>query len=138
MALEVHPVSYILIMKFFLTFIHFLIETERERGRGRERGRHRIWRRLQVLSCQHRAWSRALIHEPWDHDLSRGQTPNQLSHPGAPWIGYNFVRGQLIGEFFCVMTTLFTFTTLLYKDSGTEYSDQKTNANIRLNTQSLF
>ena len=33
--------------------------TECELGRGRERGRHRIRRRLQALSCQHRAQCRA-------------------------------------------------------------------------------
>ena len=37
-------------------------ETEREQGRGRERRRHRIWSRLQALSC-------------W--------TLNRLSHPGT-------------------------------------------------------
>ena len=31
-------------------------ETERELGRGREKGRHRIWNKLQALSCQHKAW----------------------------------------------------------------------------------
>ena len=59
-------------------------ETEREQGRGRERGRHRIWNRLQALSCQHRARRRARTHKLWDRDLSRSQTLNWLSHPGAP------------------------------------------------------
>ena len=57
-------------------------ETEYEQGWGRERGRHRIWSRLQALSCQHRARHGARTHEPWDHDPSRSQTFNQLSHPG--------------------------------------------------------
>ena len=59
-------------------------ETEHEQGRGRERGRHRIPSRLQALSCQHRARRGARTHGPRDHDLSRSQTLNRLSHPGAP------------------------------------------------------
>ena len=53
--------------KTFLTFIYFW---DRERqsmnGGGSERGRHRIWSRLQALSCQHRSWRGARIHGPWD------------------------------------------------------------------------
>ena len=30
----------------------------------------------------------AQIHEPGDHDLSRGRMLNQLSHPGAPRISF--------------------------------------------------
>ena len=59
-------------------------ETEHEQARGRERGRHRIWNRLQALSCQHRAWGRARTHGPRDHELSQSQTLNLLSHPSAP------------------------------------------------------
>ena len=59
-------------------------ETECEWERGRERGRHRIWSRLQALSCQHRAWCGARTPKLWDHDLSQGQMLNRLSHPGAP------------------------------------------------------
>ena len=66
----------------------FIIErqrdTECEQGRGRERGRHRIWSRLQALSCQHRAWCGARTHKLRDHDLSWSQKLNWLSHPGAP------------------------------------------------------
>ena len=67
----------------------FLRDSKRqsEWGRGRESGRHRIWSRLQALSCQHRVWRGARTHGPWDHDLSRSQTPNRLSHPGAPISG---------------------------------------------------
>ena len=68
-------------------FLRFIFERDRDRmrvGWGRERGRHRIWSRLQALSCQYRAWRRAWPHELWDHDLSRSQTLNRLSHPGAP------------------------------------------------------
>ena len=66
-------------------FIHFWErETERERGRGRGIQRHRIWSRLQALSCQHRARHGARTHGPWDHNLSQSQTLNQPSHPGTP------------------------------------------------------
>ena len=51
---------------------------------GSERGRHRIWNRLQALSCQHRARRGAQTHGPRDHDLSRSRPLNRLSHPGAP------------------------------------------------------
>ena len=73
---------------FFLMFI-FEREKEWERDRvqagegQRENGRHRIWNRLQALSCQHRAQGGAWIHEPRDHDLSWSQMLNWLSHPGA-------------------------------------------------------
>ena len=40
---------------FFLMCVYFW-EREHKLGRGRGRGRHRIWSRLQPLSCQHRAW----------------------------------------------------------------------------------
>ena len=71
---------------FFLNVYLFLRqrETEHEQGRGRERGRHRIWNRLQALSCQHGARRGAQTHGPWDHDLSRSRTLNRPSHPGAP------------------------------------------------------
>ena len=59
-------------------------ETEHEQGRGRETGRHRIWSRLQALSCQHRARHGAWTHKPRDHHLSQSWTLNGLSHRGAP------------------------------------------------------
>ena len=66
-------------------FTYFLRDTERAwAGEGqRERGRHRIWSRLQAVSCQHRAWCRARTHKPWVHDLSWSWTLNRLSHPSA-------------------------------------------------------
>ena len=69
---------------FFFIFLNVSLflrerETEHKQGKGRERGRHGIW-----SSCQHRAWCGAQTHEPGDHNLSQSQTPNQLSHPGAP------------------------------------------------------
>ena len=50
-------------------------------GKGRERGRHRIWSRLQALSCQHRAWCGAWTHKPylrWWPELKSEATQ-------APW-----------------------------------------------------
>ena len=85
----------IFIVLFFSSFLFLMCiyfwerahKRECERGRGRERGRHRIGSRLQALSCQHRARCRAHTHKPWDHDLSRSQMLNWLSHPGTPaWI----------------------------------------------------
>ena len=64
-------------------------ETEHEQGRGRESGRQRIWSRLQVLSCQHRAPLRAWTQEWWDHDLDQNRTLNWLSHLGTPKIFFN-------------------------------------------------
>ena len=65
----------------FLTFICFW-DREHEQGRGRERGRHRIWSRLQALSCQHRAQGGDGTHEPQDHDLSWNQESDaQLTEP---------------------------------------------------------
>ena len=43
---------------------------------GSEREGHRIWNRLQALSCQHRARRGARTHWPWDHDLSRSRPLN--------------------------------------------------------------
>ena len=59
-------------------------ETESMSGGGVERDTHRMWSRLQALSCQHRARHRARTRRLWDHDPSRSLTLNQLSHPGAP------------------------------------------------------
>ena len=57
----------------------FLRERAREGQRGRETEDPK-----QALHCQQKGGCRALTHEPWDHDLSRGQTLNQRSRPGAP------------------------------------------------------
>ena len=53
--------------------------TEKERER-----RHRIWSKLQALSCQHGARCGAQTHDLWDHDLSQSWTLNWLSHPDTP------------------------------------------------------
>ena len=83
-------------LAFYLIFCNvYFCESDRERdrdrewaGEGGERGRHRIQRRLQALSCQHRSQRGARTHEPWDHDLSWGQMLNQLTHPSAPKAAY--------------------------------------------------
>ena len=68
----------------FVCLFIFLREREREReceqGRGRERDTHRICRRLQDPSCQHRARHDAQSHHSSDHDLSQSDMPNQLNH----------------------------------------------------------
>ena len=74
---------------FFFQFLKYLFIFEKEtqstsRG-GAEREREtQILKRLQAPSCQHRARRGARTHEPPDGDLSRTQTLNRLSHPGAP------------------------------------------------------
>ena len=75
--------SLYLFKKKIFTFIYFW-EKEHKWGRGRERRRHRIRSRLQTPSCQHRAQQGAQTHKSLDHDLSRSQTLNWLSHTGAP------------------------------------------------------
>ena len=84
---------FIYLFLFFNAYL-FLRERERERQnmsrgragreRQRQRGRHSIWNRLQVLSCQHRAWRGAWTQGPRDHDLSRSRMPNRLRHLGVP------------------------------------------------------
>ena len=77
-------------------FIYFWEkETECEQGRSRERGRHRIRSRFQALSCQYRAQCRAWTHELWDHDLTRCQRLNWLSHPGTPETSFKYMRPVL-------------------------------------------
>ena len=78
--------------KFFLMLIYFWErgrQTDRQtqnacRG-GAEREGNRIQSRLQALNCQHRAWQGAWTHKPQDHDLSRSQMLNRLSHLSAPF-----------------------------------------------------
>ena len=89
----------VLSLKICNVYYLFLRERETARvGEGqRERGRHRIWSRLQALSCQHRARHGARTHELWDHDLSRSWTLNRLSHPGAPQLECLKNPGDLAG-----------------------------------------
>ena len=93
---------YLCLSLFFLMLIYFWKKerererewekTERELGRGRERQRHRIWSRLQALSCQHRAWH-GRTHELQDHDLSWSRSLNLLSHPGTPVVHFIVATG---------------------------------------------
>ena len=62
-------------------FILFLREKERAGEGHRERETDDPKR---APPCQHRARCGAYTHELRDHDLSRRQTLNRLSHPGAP------------------------------------------------------
>ena len=84
-----------MLLDIYLTFIYFW---DRERqsinGGGLERGRHRIWNRLQALSCQHRARRGARTHGPRDHDLSQSRPLNRLSHPGAPSFQFSDDGGE--------------------------------------------
>ena len=97
----VQYLNFILLTKlvtfFFVMYIYFW---DRERqsmnGGGSERGRHRIWNRLQALSCQHRAWCGARTHGPQDHDLSRSRPLNRLSHPGAPGLWPSWKENYLV------------------------------------------
>ena len=83
--------------KIFFMFIHFWKrETEHKQGWGGERRGHRIWSRLQALSCQHRARCGPQTHEPRDHDLSQTRTLNPLSHPGAPHV--SFYKNSVVQE----------------------------------------
>ena len=127
--------------KIFLIFIYFWErerEKEHEQGTDRERGRHRIWSRLQALSCWHRAWRRAQTHRLQDYDLSQSWTLNQLSHPGAPvikcfWVlascllymylvpiavQINTLKQQVfISSCFCGLKTPGSFEWILYVES---------------------
>ena len=74
----------------FLRFYLFIREwaqageaTSRER-RGKSR-----------LATEQEAWHGAqLVPAPWDHDLSRRQTLNGLSHPGTP-LCFSFLNSRL-------------------------------------------
>ena len=49
----------------------FIFERKHKQGRGRERGKHKIWSRLQVPYCQHRAPCGAQTHKLWDHTWAK-------------------------------------------------------------------
>ena len=99
--------SLLQICYFFLIFLMFIYFWDRERpsmnGGGSERGRHRIWNRLQALSCQHSARRGARPQGLRDHDLSRSRPLNRLSHPGAP-----------MAEFFKAGTNSFYLSFLFF------------------------
>ena len=97
------PFFQYILFNFFLMFIYFWDRERAWTGKGSERGRHRIWSRLQALSCQHRARRKAWTHQLWDHDLSWSWMLNRLSHPSAPglhsfwWeISYWFYQESLL------------------------------------------
>jgi len=50
------------------------------------------WEREKQASCRAGSPMWDLIPGPWDHDLSRRQTLDPLSHPGAPKAGLS-MRG---------------------------------------------
>ena len=78
----------------------WFVSWERERvqagsgGGGAEKEGDRIWSRIQDLRCQHRAQWGAWTEEPWDHDLSRSQMLNQLSHPGTPDVEFKINKNK--------------------------------------------
>ena len=80
------------IWRFWQSFFFnvYLVLRETERAWAGEGQREREGR-LQALSCQHRAWRGAWIHELRDHDLSLSRTLNWLSHPGAPRFWQSFL-----------------------------------------------
>ena len=61
------------------TFFFFLVERTQAGEEQRERETQNL-----TLSCQHGARHGARTPKPRDHDLSRSQTLNRLSHPQAP------------------------------------------------------
>ena len=66
-------------------------------------------------------WAKSLIPGPWDHDLSRRQLLNQLSHPGAP-IGVFPTEAPPSGaethHHFGLLPAFLTFKTLKYGKHG--------------------
>ena len=79
---------------FFLRFYLFIWQTmytHTSRGRGRSR--------LPMEQGGSLTWSS--IPGPWDHDLSRRQTLNQLNHPGAPQSKCLFERKDSILFYSC-------------------------------------
>ena len=64
-----------------ILFFSWLFLRELKQGRSRVRGTEDP---KQVLHGQQRARCGARTHKPRDHELSRSQMLNQLSHPGAP------------------------------------------------------
>ena len=88
----------VFLLKFFDVYL-FLKEreTECEHGRGAEKETQNP-KRIQALSCQHRARRGARTGKPRDHDLSRSQRPTRLSHPGAPSVYISKKRDVLLQD----------------------------------------
>ena len=73
----------IVFLSFFNVYFYFW---DRERAWTREGQRERETqnpKQAPSSGCQHRAQRGARTHGVWDHDLSRSQMLNRLSHPGA-------------------------------------------------------
>ena len=80
-----------IIWNFFKCLYLFLRQSETAWTGEGQRRRHRIWSRLQALSCQHRVRGRARTHKLRDYDLSRSWMLNWLSHPGTPNVFLNLL-----------------------------------------------
>ena len=92
-VVSMHPMP-ILCLDFFLSFLIHLREKEHEEGRDRERGRHRIWSRLQALSCQQSpTWvSISRTSRSWPEPKPRVRHLTNwapLNHPGAPVLRFS-------------------------------------------------
>ena len=77
-------------MSFLFIFFKGDIYFERERESGG--GTQKEGERDNPKCYQHRAQCKAQTREPGDHDLSQSQTPNPLSHPGAPVLSFVCMR----------------------------------------------
>jgi len=68
--------------QFFLSFFFFYWFDREKKSTSRGSSQQR--------EKQAPRWARSLmwgwIPGPWDHDSSRRQMPNRLSHPGTPWV----------------------------------------------------
>ena len=89
-TLELEELSYVPLeigFFFFLRFYLFVIEREARASTGRQSGRQRQRQRQREKQAPCRARSPMWDSIPgrWDHDLSRRQLLNQLSHPGVPF-----------------------------------------------------
>ena len=75
--------------RFFFFKIAFIYLTERESAHTQ--GERRQMEREKQAPCWVGSPTWYLILGPWNHDLSQRQTPNWLSHPGAPSWGVLFL-----------------------------------------------
>ena len=82
---------FLLISLFYKKNVYLFIlrETEHKQGRGRDKREKENPK--QAPCCQHRAQHGAWTHKLRDHDLSRNQELNGLSHPGDPHFTFFFL-----------------------------------------------